>query len=76
IRRYSEAQFKQFFWLWIIALFGVFGFNPEYREIVRDEIEWAISPDMRLIPQYDKLRERRIDLGKNILPMKNIKREC
>ncbi|MDC2826584.1 hypothetical protein PHA51_11210 [Rodentibacter pneumotropicus] len=64
IRRYSEAKFKQFIWLWIIALFGVLGFNPESRTNIYKDIEWAISPDIRLVPQYNELKEILISLGK------------
>ncbi|WP_077544356.1 hypothetical protein [Rodentibacter genomosp. 2] len=55
IRRYSEAKFKQFFWLWIIAIFGVLGFNPESRTNIYKDIEWAINPDLQLKIQYDEL---------------------
>ncbi|OOF80419.1 hypothetical protein [Rodentibacter caecimuris] len=60
IRRYSEAKFKQFFLLWIIALFGVLGFHPESRAKIYKDIEWAISPDIQLVPDYNELRERRV----------------
>ncbi|OOF66714.1 hypothetical protein [Rodentibacter sp. Ppn85] len=75
IRRYSEAKFKQFFWLWIIALFGVFGFNPEYREIIRDEIEWAISPDIKLAPQYSDYKNKMISINESYPTYEEYKEE-
>ncbi|OOF59464.1 hypothetical protein [Rodentibacter myodis] len=53
--RYSDAKFKQFIWLWIVAIFGVLGLEPEYRANIHSEIEWAINPDKQLEIQYNEL---------------------
>lgn len=71
--RYSDAKFKQFIWLWIIAILGVLAFQPEYRKSIYNDIEWAISPDMRLTPQYNELRELRIGLGSSYPTYKEYK---
>ncbi|OOF66716.1 hypothetical protein [Rodentibacter sp. Ppn85] len=55
IRRYSEAKFKQFIWLWIIAIIGVGTYDTMNERSIYKDIKWALDPDVQLQKQYDRL---------------------
>ncbi|OOF59462.1 hypothetical protein [Rodentibacter myodis] len=73
--RYSDAKFKQFVWLWIIAIIGVMTFQPEYRNSIYSDIEWTISPDSRITPRYYSYKNRMISIGESYPQYEEFKNE-
>ncbi|OOF59467.1 hypothetical protein [Rodentibacter myodis] len=53
--RYSDAKFKQFVWLWIIAIIGIASYNITSENNIYKDIKWALAPDEQLQKQYNRL---------------------